>query len=626
VASPARSVISANPSSIPADGTSTASVTVHLRDAFDNVVTVGGADVRITTDAGSISDTSDRGDGTYAATLTSGTRVGTALLAFTVAGDPATSTAVVSFVPGPADPGTSTITATPDSVVADGTSTATVTVRLLDAQGNPLASGGALVRISTTLGALGPITDNGDATYTATLRSATTPGTATLAFTVNGDDGAGTDTVRFTVGRADPGASRIAADPAAGVEADGQESSLITVTLRDAQGNQRASGGEDVRMTSTRGTLSGLADQGDGTYTSRLTSTTPGTAVVRFAVNGQDGTGSTSVAFVDTTAPAPPVITAPADGSSVRPDVPIAGTGEAGAIVVVTDASSDPVCSASVNEAGRWTCFPRSPLPIGQVTFTATQTDPSENVSEASAPVTVTVDDTKPTPPTLDPTDGRTITGTAEPGSTITIRNSGGKVVCTTTTRRDGTFSCAPAKPLPAGLLLSCTATDEAGNVSDASRVRVGGPSLTLEFDVVEQGAQRQVATGRGFLPDDAVSGTLASTPVDLGTRTADANGVVAFTIDLPADLSVGEHTVTLTGEASGAVDAHFRVVSTEQPTDPNPPPRAEEPPASGPDQPTLPNTGSPLTVWFVVAGLGLILAGAVLLVGSRTRRTSPPR
>lgn len=629
VPSPAQSAIDANPDSITADGSSTSVITVRLRDAFGNDLTTGGADVEITSDAGAISATSDLDDGTFAATLTSGTRLGVAILAFTIDGAAASETATVTFVPGAADPGASTITASPDSIVADGSSTAAVTVRLKDAQGNPLAGGGAHVRMSTTSGSLGPITDNGDATCTATLTSATAAGTATLAFTVNGADGAATETVEFIVGAADPANSEIAADPTTGVEADGQVSSLVTVTLRDGQGNQLPSGGDDVTVTSTRGTPSDVVDHEDGTYTSRLTSTTPGTAVVRFAVNGQDGTTSTSVAFVDTTAPAPPVITAPADGSSVRPDVPISGTGEPGASVAVSAAAGDPVCSATENEARQWTCFPESPLPTGEVTLSATQTDASANASAASEPVTVTVDDTKPAPPKLDPTDGATITGTAEPGSVITVRDSGGNVVCTTTTRPDGTFSCVPDGPLPAGLLLSGTATDEAGNVSDASRVRVGGPSVQLELEVVEQGAQRQVATGRGFLPAEAVSGTLESTPIDLGTRTADAGGGVTFTIDLPAGLSLGEHTVTLTGESSGAVAARFRVTAAEVPPEPSSPPqsspspRPSVPPSTVPVDSGLPNTGSPVTAWLIAAAVGCLVGGGALVAVSRRRRTS---
>ena len=40
--------------------------------------------------------------------------------------------------------------------------------QLIDANGNPLASGGDTVLLSTDLGILSPITDNGDGSYTAT--------------------------------------------------------------------------------------------------------------------------------------------------------------------------------------------------------------------------------------------------------------------------------------------------------------------------------------------------------------------------------------------------------------------------------------------------------------------------
>ena len=46
--------------------------------------------------------------------------------------------------------------------------------------------GGSAVVLSTNLGSLGSVTDNGDGTYTATLTSATAPGTATISGTING--------------------------------------------------------------------------------------------------------------------------------------------------------------------------------------------------------------------------------------------------------------------------------------------------------------------------------------------------------------------------------------------------------------------------------------------------------
>lgn len=93
---------------------------------------------------------------------------------------------------------TSTITASPASIAADGTATSTITVQLKDANGNDLSTSGGTVTLSTDLGTLSTVTDNGDGTYTATLTSATTAGTATISGTLAGTAITDTDTVIFT--------------------------------------------------------------------------------------------------------------------------------------------------------------------------------------------------------------------------------------------------------------------------------------------------------------------------------------------------------------------------------------------------------------------------------------------
>ena len=124
----------------------------------------------------------------------------------------------------------STITADPAEITADGTSTSTVTVRLADAGGNPITTGGDNVEIATDAGTLSTVTDNGDGTYSAILTSATNTGTATLSFTVNGTPATNTTAVAFTAGPADPVTSTITAAPTA-LPADGVSASTVTVTL-----------------------------------------------------------------------------------------------------------------------------------------------------------------------------------------------------------------------------------------------------------------------------------------------------------------------------------------------------------------------------------------------------------
>lgn len=97
--------------------------------------------------------------------------------------DPATSTAPTT---GPASQLFTTISTLNNNIVADGVATASIIVFATDATNTPLTVGGDHVALSTTLGTLGAVTDNGNGTYTATMTSSTTAGTATVSGTING--------------------------------------------------------------------------------------------------------------------------------------------------------------------------------------------------------------------------------------------------------------------------------------------------------------------------------------------------------------------------------------------------------------------------------------------------------
>jgi hypothetical protein len=106
-------------------------------------------------------------------------------------------------------------------------------VQLKDATGNDLTVGGDAVTLATTLGTLGPVTDNGDGSYAATLTSGTTVGAALVTGTVNGvtitDDANITlTTPSATTGRLDTAA------PNNGLSTDG---SGIFVDLTATSGN-----------------------------------------------------------------------------------------------------------------------------------------------------------------------------------------------------------------------------------------------------------------------------------------------------------------------------------------------------------------------------------------------------
>jgi adhesin/invasin len=102
-ASPSQSTIVASPTTIAADGISTSTVTVQLRDADGFPLSGGGDAVTLSTTLGTLSAIRDVGNGTYTATLRSTTAGGTARITGTVNGAPIADDATVTFAVGSAD-------------------------------------------------------------------------------------------------------------------------------------------------------------------------------------------------------------------------------------------------------------------------------------------------------------------------------------------------------------------------------------------------------------------------------------------------------------------------------------------------------------------------------------------
>ena len=270
----------------------------------------------------------------------------------------------------------STIVASPATVVADGTPS-TVTVSLKDALGNPF-TGAAAVAISSSVGTVDAVTNNGDGTYTATVHS-TVPGTGVVGFTVDGIPAPATANVVFTTGAADLTKSTITTDRQS-IRADGAETSVVTVQLRDANGNAITSGGDAVVITSSGGTLSTTTDNGDGTYTAHLTSSAAGFATVSFSVSSVTSANTATVAFTDATPPDAPVVD-PSDGSALT------GSAEPGSTVTATDPDGHVIGSAVAGADGRFVIIPEPRLADGTV-VTLVATDDAGN---ESAPTQVTV-------------------------------------------------------------------------------------------------------------------------------------------------------------------------------------------------------------------------------------------
>jgi len=117
-------------------------------------------------------------------------------------GSPVTFTATGEI--GPASAATSTIIATPTSIVANGLTTSTIVMQLRDAAGNDLTddSGANSVQFFTNAGTLTNLTNNLDGSFQVTLTSSLTAETATITGNVNTNPVVDNATVTFTDGSA----------------------------------------------------------------------------------------------------------------------------------------------------------------------------------------------------------------------------------------------------------------------------------------------------------------------------------------------------------------------------------------------------------------------------------------
>ncbi|GLF74130.1 hypothetical protein VNPA152080_55560 [Pseudomonas aeruginosa] len=249
---------------------------------------------------------------------------------------------------------------------------------------------------------------------------------------------------------------------------------------------------------------------------------------------------------VDAVAPATPTVD-PSNGTT------LSGTAEPGATVTLADGNGNPIGQVTADGSGNWTFTPSTPLPNGTV-VNATATDPSGN---ASSPASVTVDAVAPATPVVNPSNGTTLSGTAEPGATVTLTDGNGNPIGQVTADGSGNWSFTPTTPLPNGTVVNATATDASGNTSAGSSVTVDSvapatpvinPSNgTTLSGTAEPGSSVTLTDGNGN---------------PIGQVTADGSGNWSFTPSTPlADGTVVNATATdpagnTGGQGSTTVDA----------------------------------------------------------------------
>jgi len=237
------------------------------------------------------------------------------------------------------------------------------------------------------------------------------------------------------------------------------------------------SNGTTITGTAEPGSTIGVDVDGDGNpdYTTvaglggswSVTPNAPladGTTVTVVSTDPAGNSSAPTQTVVDATAPAAPVVN-PTDGTT------IAGTAEPGSTVGVdVDGDGTPDYTTVAAPDGRWSITPDAPIADG-TTIAVVATDPTGN---SSTPTQTTIDATPPTAPVVNPTDGTTISGTAEPGSTVGVDVDGdGTPDYTTVAGPDGSWSVTPDAPIPNGTVVDVVATDPTGNSSAPTQTTI---------------------------------------------------------------------------------------------------------------------------------------------------------
>ncbi|MCS7800986.1 Ig-like domain-containing protein [Pseudomonas aeruginosa] len=393
-----------------------------------------------------------------------------------------------------------------------GTAEPGATVTLTDGNGNPI----------------GQVTADGSGNWTFTPSTPLPNGTVVNA-TATDPSGNTSAPASTTVDSVAPAAPVV--NPSNGAEISGTAEPGATVTLTDGSGNP----------------IGQVTADGSGNWS--FTPSTPladGTVVNATATDPAGNTGGQGSTTVDAIAPATPTVNL-SNGSS------LSGTAEPGSTVILTDGNGNPIAEVTADGSGNWTYTPSTPIANGTVVNVVAQ-DAAGNSSPGAS---VTVDSQAPAAPVVNPSNGTTLSGTAEPGATVTLTDGNGNPIGQVTADGSGNWSFTPGTPLANGTVVNATASDPTGNTSAPASTTVDSvapaapvvnPSNGAEISgTAEPGATVTLTDGSGN---------------PIGQVTADGSGNWSFTPSTPlADGTVVNATATdpagnTGGQGSTTVDA----------------------------------------------------------------------
>jgi len=151
-----------------------------------------------------------------------------------------------------------------------------------------------------------------------------------------------------------------------------------------------------------------------------------------------------------------------------------------------------------------------------------------------------------PAKPTINPTNGGSISGTVEPGALITVRDGAGNFIGSATAAINGTYSVTPVTTPADGTLLRVVASDADGNASPEATAAVDSKPPVISIAIVND------ANNDGFI-NASEKATVVSVKVTLVSGAA-----VGDVISLTDGSKTASVTLTASDVANGFLDVAF--------------------------------------------------------------------
>ena len=326
-----------------------------------------------------------------------------------------------------------------------------------------------------------------------------------------------------------------------------------------------AEAGVDVLVRESGATVATTAADSDGDWSTTLTSVADGNHTYSARASGPTGQSGDSAGVsvtVDTSPDAATTITSPANGSNLAAgSLDLAGKAEPGTTVTVRDGGTV-VGTAVADGDGDWTLHLDS-VDLGSHAFTASASDGCNAGADGASTVTVVPPPATPTisVPGCATAASVTVSGTAEPGVNVLVRESGA-TVATTSADSEGDWSETLTGVADGSHTYVARASGAGGQSGDSAGASVTvdtSPDAATTISSPANGSN--VATGELDLAGTAEPGTTVTVRdggTVVGTALADAEGDWTLHLD-----SVDAGTHAFTASASDGCNAGSDGAST---------------------------------------------------------------